>query len=193
MTTAAMKNARQHEPYIWSRQLWSDRVNSEFLDKLCATVEVDVLPFAEHIDREDIYPTESIKRLAAKGYTSLTLPEKWGGQEAGYAECAALFEEVSYASAAVGISLITIFQAQTLISRFGAQSLQTSVLPEFKEGLLTSYALTEASHGSDIRSLSTKATKCSDGWRIHGRKSFITSGSAAEAYIVLAETEVGVS
>ena len=181
------------QPYEWSRKLWQDMVEATFLDQLCATVSADVLPFADQTDSDDVYPVESIKRLARKGYTSLTLERKWGGQEASFTECAAVFEECSYASAAVGISLITILQAQTLIKLFGAPSLQQKVLPQFREGLITSYALTEANHGSDIRSLDTKGVKTPEGWRINGRKSFITSGSAAEAYIILAETSEGVS
>lgn len=183
----------QPQPYEWSRKLWRDIVGADFLDELCAAVAADVLPVSDQVDRDDVYPTESIKRLAQKGYTSLTLEEKWGGRGASFTECAAVFEEASYASAAVGISLITILQAQTLIKLFGNASLQQQVLPQFRQGLITSYALTEANHGSDIRSLDTKAKKTSDGWKISGRKSFITSGSAAEAYIILAETDVGVS
>ncbi len=186
-------NAMHPQPYEWTRKLWRDIVDVGFLDELCATVAADVLPFADQVDRDDVYPTESIKRMAEKGYTSLTLEEKWGGRGASFTECAAVFEEASYASAAVGISLITILQAQTLIKLFGSPTLQQQVLPQFRLGLITSYALTEANHGSDIRSLDTKATKTPDGWKINGRKSFITSGSAAEAYIILAETEVGVS
>lgn len=181
------------QPYAWSRQLWRDIVDADFLNGLCEAVASDVLPFADQVDREDIYPVESIKRLARKGYTSLTLERKWGGQGASFTQCAAVFEESSYASAAVGISLITILQAQTLIKLFGSASLQQQVLPEFSRGLITSYALTEANHGSDIRSLDTKAYRTPEGWRVKGRKSFITSGSAAEAYIILAETDVGVS
>jgi alkylation response protein AidB-like acyl-CoA dehydrogenase len=76
---------------------------------------------------------------------------------------------------------------------FASDSLKVKVLPEFREGLITSYALTEANHGSDIRSLDTKAVRRGDRWVLNGRKSFITSGSAAEAYVILAETELGVS
>ena len=179
--------------YGWSRRLWRDQTESHFIDELRDAVLTDVLPYADDIDRRDIYPVDTIKRLAQKGFTSLTLGREWGGRNASFEQCAAVFEESSYASAAVGISLITILQAQTLIKLFGAPSFQKQVLPEFHQGLITSYALTEANHGSDIRSLDTKAQKAPDGWRINGRKSFITSGSAAEAYIILAETDVGVS
>lgn len=174
-------------------QLWPDPVESSFLAELRQVVAAHVAPDADRIDREDVYPVAAIKALAEAGYTSLTLPAAYGGQDAGFARCAAVFEEASYTSAAVGISLITILQAQTIVQMFGADSLKSAILPEFRAGLITSYALTEANHGSDIRSLDTKAVRSGDGWVLNGRKSFITSGSAAEAYVILAETPVGVS
>ena len=173
--------------------LWPDLVDSDFLRGLREAVATHVTPDAERIDREDVYPVEAIKALARLGYTSLTLPEAYGGQAAGFPKCAAVFEEASYASAAVGISLITILQAQTLLDLFAPDSLKAEVLPQFRDGLITSYALTEANHGSDIRSLDTKAEFTDGTWVLNGRKSFITSGSAAEAYIILAETPVGVT
>lgn len=179
--------------YECSPALWRDRVDPAFLRELRRVVADTVLPEAEAIDRQDVYPVQIIKAMARRGYTSLTLPRQWGGGAASYGHCAAVFEEASYCSAAVGISLITILQAQTLINQFGAESLKAAVLPEFAQGLITAYALTEANHGSDIRSLDTKARRGAGGWTLDGRKSFITSGSAAEAYIVLAETDHGVS
>lgn len=176
-----------------SDRLWPDQVDAAFLAGLREAVAAHVAPDAERVDREDVYPVAAIKALAELGYTSLTLPAAYGGQDAGFARCAAVFEEASYASAAVGISLITILQAQTILQMFGADSLKAAVLPLFRDGLITSYALTEANHGSDIRSLDTKAVKHGDRWVLNGRKSFITSGSAAEAYVILAETERGVS
>lgn len=174
--------------------LWPDMVEPEFLQDLRAAAQNCVAPHGEEIDRQDVYPVHSVKELARLGYTSLTLPAVFGGQGAGYRRCAAVFEEVSYYSAAVGISLITILQAQTLILLYGAETLRTRVLPKFREGLITSYALTEAGHGSDIRHLDTRAeARDGGGWTLNGCKSFITSGSAAEAFIVLAETPKGVS
>jgi alkylation response protein AidB-like acyl-CoA dehydrogenase len=174
-------------------RLWPDPVDPGFLAGLRDAVATHVAPDADRVDREDMYPVAAIKALARQGYTSLTLPAAFGGQAAGFARCAAVFEEASYASAAVGISLITILQAQTIIQMFGAESLQHAVLPQFRDGLITSYALTEANHGSDIRTLDTKAVRHGERWVLNGRKSFITSGSAAEAYVILAETERGVS
>lgn len=186
MTASAPFSDRQNA-------LWPDLVDPEFLKTLREAVERTVAPHAAEIDRQDVYPVASVKALAGLGYTSMTLPEQFGGEAASHTLCAALFEEVSYHSAAVGISLITIFQAQTLVLLYGRDSLKSRVLPLFRRGLITSYALTEAAHGSDIRSLDTKAHREGDHWILDGRKSFITSGSAAEAFIVLAETPTGVS
>ena len=63
--------------------LWPDLVDSDFLHGLREAVATHVTPDAERIDREDVYPVEAIKALARLGYTSLTLPEAYGGQAAG--------------------------------------------------------------------------------------------------------------
>ncbi|WP_257217585.1 acyl-CoA dehydrogenase family protein [Bordetella bronchiseptica] len=107
--------------YQCSPALWRDRVDPAFLRELRRVVADTVLPEAEAIDRQDVYPVQIIKAMARRGYTSLTLPRQWGGGAAPYGHCAAVFEEASYGSAAVGISLITILQAQTLINQFGAE------------------------------------------------------------------------
>lgn len=176
-----------------SAALWRSHVDAEFVEGLRRFTEQSIAPCADDIDRRDIYPVDIMKALAARGYTTVTLDPRYGGAGKSYAHAVATFEELSVASAAVGISLITIFQAQTMIRLFGSDSLKERYLPRFREGLLTSYSLTEASHGSDIRSLDTKARLDGDEWVITGEKSFITSSSAAEFFILLAETEKGVS
>jgi alkylation response protein AidB-like acyl-CoA dehydrogenase len=173
--------------------LWPPYVDRDYVQNLRSFVRQHIAPIADQIDREDVYPTSTIKELARRGLTSITLPAIYGGGGKPYDHAVALFEEVSYGSAAVGISLITIFQAQTIINLFGSDEIKKEYLPRFAEGLLSSYALTEAGHGSDIRSLDTKAVREGNGWVLTGEKSFITSGSAAEFFLILAETPVGVS
>jgi alkylation response protein AidB-like acyl-CoA dehydrogenase len=173
--------------------IWESFVDETFVAELREFVRTTVAPEADRIDREDIYPIEIAKALAKRGWTTLTLSADYKGGGAKYQMAAALFEEVAVGSAAVAISIMSTFQAQTIIARFGSESLRSRYLPLFREGLLCAYALTEASHGSDIRHLDTKARSDKDGWVINGEKSFITSGSAAEFFIILAETPAGVS
>lgn len=174
-------------------ELWPACIDADYVAGIRDFARREITPRADDIDRRDVYPRDILKAMAEAGYNAVALPVADGGAGLTYGHAAAVFEEVSYASAAVGISLITIFQAQTIIRTFGNETLKQEWLPQFGRGLLSSYALTEANHGSDIRSLDTKAVRDGDDWVLTGEKSFITSGSAAEFFIILAETPVGVS
>ncbi|MFG1230031.1 acyl-CoA dehydrogenase family protein [Xanthobacter wiegelii] len=173
--------------------LWPAHVAPDYVADVRAYAAREIAPLACAIDREDVYPTAILKDLARRGYSTAVLEPRFGGAGLTYAHAAAVFEELSVASGAVGISLITVYQAQTMIRAFAAESLQARYLPAFREGLLTSYALTEAAHGSDIRKLDTHARRDGGEWVIGGEKQFITSGSAAELFVILAQTEAGVS
>ncbi len=173
--------------------LWSPLVAEEYISTLRDHVREHITPHAYAIDRDDIYPVDIVKELARSGLSTITLPEKYGGGGKGFPYGVALLEEVGYGSASAAICLITIFQASTIINLFGQDSLKDRYLPLFRQGLLSSYALTEANHGSDIRSLDTKAVREGDEWVLTGEKQFVTGGVAAELFVILAETNVGVS
>lgn len=173
--------------------LWPPLVEEDYVSRLRSYVARVITPEGDRIDREDIYPVEIMRDLARQNFSTVVLPQAFGGQGLSYSHAAAVCEEVAVGSAAVGVSLITIFQAQTMIRLFGEESLKQRYLPAFAQGLLSSYALTEANHGSDIRKLDTKARREGEDWVIKGEKHFITSGSAAELFIILAETDKGVS
>ena len=104
-----------------------------------------------------------------------------------------MFEEIGAASAGLAVSMISIFQSSKIIELYGPDSLRERVLPRYADGLRASYALTEGGRGSDITSLATKAHRTDTGWIVNGEKAFITSGSKADFFVVLAETDVGVS
>jgi alkylation response protein AidB-like acyl-CoA dehydrogenase len=173
--------------------LWPPYADAAFVSAVRAFARSEIAPAGDAIDRDDVYPSAIVKALGAAGYNGNALPTAFGGGGRPYTTSAALFEEVGWGSAAVGVSLLTIFQAQTMIAVFGAQSLKERFLPQLARGLIASYALTEANHGSDIRTLDTKARRDGDAWVLDGEKSFITSGSGAEFFVILAETDRGVS
>jgi alkylation response protein AidB-like acyl-CoA dehydrogenase len=180
-------------PDGFADRLWPPHADAAIVRAAREYVVSAVAPEAERIDRDDIYPVEIMKGLGRTGYTTVTLGREYGGQGRPYADAVAVCEELGVASPAVAVSLITIFQAQTMIRLFASETLQKRYLPAFAKGLLTSYALTEANHGSDIRRLDTKARLEEGEWILSGEKHFITSGSGAELFVILAETEQGVS
>ena len=147
-----------------SPTFWRHHVEPDFADRARRFCADHVIPDADRIDREDVYPVELVSLAAEAGYTGLTLAERYGGGGRSSAHAACMMEELSYGSAALGISLITIFQSQTIIARYGTDSLKEAVLPRIVAGLRCSYALTESAHGSDIRQLDTRATRTAGGW-----------------------------
>lgn len=173
--------------------LWTCYVEQDFIDGLRSFALETIAPEADRIDREDVYPVEIVKALARLGHNTLTLEPAYGGGGRSYVHAVGALEEISFASAATGICLITIYQTQTMLRLFGKESLKKAYLPLFPKGLIGAYALTESNHGSDITRLDTKARRVGDDWVIKGEKHFITSGTAAEFYVILAETDVGVS
>jgi alkylation response protein AidB-like acyl-CoA dehydrogenase len=176
----------------WSDQFWTPPVDARFLSRLRSYLRERVIPEAERLDRDDIYPLEIVRELAAEGFTRTLLPVEYGGC-GDFRQTVAFFEELGYASGSVAASMIVILQAQTMLRTFGNETLKSTYLPKIGEGLALSYALTESAHGSDIRSLDTKAVRDGDHWVLNGEKSFITSGSKAELIVMLAETPKGVS
>lgn len=173
--------------------LWRDLTNEETVQQARRFARDHVEPVAVALDRDDLYPLELIGETSKLGWNTMTLSRAYGGEERTMAEYVAVMEEISVYSPILGISLITIFQSQKCIEIYGTESLKKKYLPRYADGLPASFALTEDGHGSDIRYLDTKATKTENGWRITGEKAFITSGSAAELFLVLAQTENGVS
>jgi alkylation response protein AidB-like acyl-CoA dehydrogenase len=174
-------------------QLWRDLADTGVILEAREFAREQVDPVADKLDREDLYPLELVGLTAERGWNAMTLDARYGGGGRPMTELLAVLEELSHSSAILGISLITIFQSQRCIELYGEESLKERYLPLYAKGLPASFALTEDAHGSDIRQLDTKARRTENGWVLNGEKAFITSGSAAELFVVLAETAVGVS
>ena len=152
-----------------------------------------VRPVADEIDQHDVYPVDLVAQTAERGWNAMTLPTRYDGGGASMEDALGVIEELGAGSASLGVSLITILQSSKIIELYGSEGLKERILPRYAKGLRASYALTEGGRGSDIRSLDTKANATDNGWVIKGEKAFITSGSAAQFFVVLAETPVGVS
>jgi alkylation response protein AidB-like acyl-CoA dehydrogenase len=171
--------------------LWDHKADPELGGAVRRFCAAEVVPVADKVDAADAYPVDLVNLTAARGWNSLNLPDQYGGGASAMADVLAVFEELSVGSGALGISLITIFQSQKIIEMYGNEELKEEFLPLYAEGLRASYALTEPGRGSDIRTVDTRAVRIGNGWVLNGEKAFITSGSAADIFVILAQTDVG--
>src|SRR5690349_5796956 len=138
-----------------------------------------IAPLAEKIDREDWFPRELWTEMGALGLHGITVEEEWGGLGLGYLEHVIAVEEVSRASASVGLSYgahsnLCVNQ----IRRWGNDEQKKRYLPKLISGEhVGALAMSEAGAGSDVVGMKLKAEKSGNGYRLNGTKFWITNGA----------------
>jgi isovaleryl-CoA dehydrogenase len=150
-----------------------------------------IAPIAAEIDRTDEFPRHLWPEMGALGLHGITVEEEWGGAGLGYlAHCVAM-EEVSRASASVGLSYgahsnLCINQ----IRRNGTPEQKRRYLPKLITGEhLGALAMSEPGAGSDVVSMKLRAEKRGDRYVLNGTKLWITNAHYAETLVVYAKTE----
>ncbi len=172
-----------------------DHMLGEGVDMLRDTVrgfsEEHVAPLAAEIDRTDDFPRHLWPQMGALGLHGITVAEERGGSGMGYlAHCVAM-EEVSRASASVGLSYgahsnLCVNQ----IERNGTPAQRARYLPKLISGeYLGALAMSEPGAGSDVVSMKLRAGKRGDRWVLNGTKMWITNAHFAETIIVYAKTD----
>ncbi|HEY3217450.1 MAG TPA: acyl-CoA dehydrogenase family protein [Candidatus Limnocylindria bacterium] len=142
----------------------------------------------ERGEREGTLPLDVVRELGALGVLGMTVPEEDGGLGASTVAFALVLEELAAAwpSLAVGVSVNSGIVAGS-IATYGTAEQRRRWLPALMDGKgLGAFCLTEPSSGSDAASLRTSAIADGAGWRLSGRKQFITSARYAPLFIVLA-------
>jgi isovaleryl-CoA dehydrogenase len=167
----------------------------EDLDRLRHTVQGfardKIAPRAAEIDRDNVFPRDLWPQMGEIGLHGITVEEEWGGSGLGYlAHCVAM-EEVSRASASVGLSYgahsnLCINQ----IRRNGSEEQKRRYLPRLIAGAhVGALAMSEPNAGSDVVSMRTRADKKGDRYLLNGSKMWITNGPVADAMVVYAKTD----
>ncbi len=168
---------------------------SETANMLVETVssfaQAEIAPRAEEIDRSNTFPRDLWPRLGDLGVHGITVEEEWGGSGLGYLEHCLAMEEISRASASVGLSYgahsnLCVNQ----IRRWGTDEQKRRYLPKLISGEhVGALAMSEAGSGSDVVSMRLKAEKKGDAYVLNGTKMWITNGPHAETLVVYARTD----
>ncbi|MBO9127426.1 MULTISPECIES: isovaleryl-CoA dehydrogenase [unclassified Rhizobium] len=149
-----------------------------------------IAPLAARVDEEDWFPVEIWPEMGALGLHGVTVPEDSGGLGLGYLEHVIACEEISRASASVGLSYgahsnLCINQ----ISRWGSAGQKERYLPSLISGAhVGSLAMSEAGAGSDVVSMRLRADRVDGGYRLNGTKFWITNAPYADTLVVYAKT-----
>jgi alkylation response protein AidB-like acyl-CoA dehydrogenase len=153
-------------------------------------VDAEVAPRAIEADRDEKLPPEALAGLRSGGWLGLTIPEQYGGGVADPLTYVLMIEELGRGDANVR-SIVSVHLGLVAgpILRWGTDAQKDRWLPAMATGeTLGCFCLTEPDHGSDPAHLTTAATREEGGWRIDGRKMFITNGDIAGLALVMART-----
>lgn len=151
----------------------------------------EIAPGARQRDESGEFPHELVSGLAALGLFGLQVPEPLGGAGLSTAAAVAIIEEIA---AVDGSLCLTVASHNSLcvghLLLAGSEEQQERWLPPLARGeRLGAWCLTEPGSGSDAAALATRATERGEGFVLNGSKSFITQGTVAGTYVVLARTD----
>ncbi len=154
-------------------------------------VDEVVVPNALRNDREERFPQEALDGLVQTGFVGMSIPQEYGGGGADPLTYCLFIEELSRGDANVrSIMSVHLGLVAGSIERWGTEAQKQDWLPRMAAGeVLGCFGLTEPDHGSNPADLRAAAEPTpGGGWRISGRKVFITNGSIAQVALVMART-----
>ncbi|MEX2571246.1 MAG: acyl-CoA dehydrogenase [Gemmatimonadota bacterium] len=150
----------------------------------------EIGPRANGMDERQEMDADLIRQLFEMGLMGIEVPERFGGAGSSFFTAVLIVEELSRVDPSVGV-LVDV--QNTLVDnaflRWGSEALQERYLPQLCAGKVGAYALSEAGSGSDAFALATRAVEADGGYRLTGRKLWITNGAEAEVYIVFATVD----
>ena len=150
----------------------------------------EITPRASEIDSSDEFPMDLWQKMGDLGLHGITVPEEYGGANMGYVAHMVAMEEISRASASIGLSYgahsnLCVNQ----IKRNGSEAQKQKFLPKLITGeFIGALAMSETGAGSDVTSMTLKAEQKGDVFVLNGSKMWITNGPDADVMVVYAKT-----
>ncbi len=151
----------------------------------------EVRPHARRWDAEGVFPGDLIPPIAQLGLWGMTIPPEFGGPGIDTVSTALAIEALAWGDGGIALSVAAHNSlCAGHIVRAGTDQQKRTYLPRLASGeILGAWCLTEPGSGSDAGALATRAARRGDRWVLNGTKAFVTQGSLAGVYVVMAQTD----
>jgi len=167
-----------------------DPALAEVRDAVRRFAREQVAPLAAAVDRDNEFPRRLWRMFGEQGLLGLTVPARWGGSDLGYLAHIIAMEEISRASASVGLSYGA--HSNLCVNQIrlnGTDAQRDRWLPRLVSGEhIGALAMSEPGAGSDVMSMQTRAERRGDAFVLNGRKMWLTNGPDADVLVIYART-----
>src|SRR3954454_18290249 len=167
-------------------------IQRSILETVRGFVDKEIIPHAQHLEHDDVYPADIVDGMREMGLFGLTIPEEHGGLGESLLTYALVVEELSRGWMSISGIVNTHFIVAYLVTHHGTAEQRQRLLPRMATGEVRgAFSMSELGCGSDVAAIRSRAVPQGDGYVLNGQKMWLTNGAYSSVVATLVKTELG--